>query len=387
MEESPKQNIAPQEKKEFLSRQDVKTMREDISGLREKDAIKERERIAEIKTGEEAILEREKLARAQKEAQERQLAEQAPVIAPKPVIIPKTPIVPAAPQPFKEVFKDVQAKEDIERKAFLERVAAKAQGEEISLIPKKPALTPKEIGTGSMAAVLVKKPSRFKKVAVRLFLGLFVLAALAAIATFWYWYLVIKEKPASPETQQPVVEELVVPASLITVQETEAIEFSNSTELLVSLTNLLKEETSTKHFTRLILEDKTKNELLGMKEFFEVLGIKTPVGLLEKIDNDFTLFSYNQRLGLIAKTKEDILPMVNSWETTMENDFNGLLVLFGELSNAQNPNFQSAKYQETSFRYLSLPQENLGLCWTTFNNYFVFTSSGESMIKIIEEIK
>jgi hypothetical protein len=308
----------------------------------------------------------------------------------KPAAPPKpAPIAPTAPKSnFKTAFKDIQEKEETDRKEFLERVAAKAQNQDVSLIPKKPALAPKEISGGAMATPLVKKPSRFKKILVRLALVVFTLIVLAGLGTFWYWYLVVRDEPAAvPETQQPAAQELIIPDSLIPIQETKMVEFSNPAEISSQLSSILAEQTETKQITRIIIKNKLSNELLGAKDFFSTLGILIPAGLLEKIENNFTLFSYNQRLGFVIKTKEDLSSQALAWEPSMEADFNGLLLLAGGTGSAQDPAFKSASYQETAFRYLSLPQENLGICWAAFDNYFVFTSSGESMIKIIEEIK
>ena len=49
--------------KEFLKRAEVKTMKKDLQALREVDALKERDKIAKIKTLEEQKLEQEKMER------------------------------------------------------------------------------------------------------------------------------------------------------------------------------------------------------------------------------------------------------------------------------------------------------------------------------------
>jgi len=63
------------EEKDFLVREEIKTMEKDMSKLREAEARQERSRISHIKTAEEIIREKEREKLAEQASLERDLAE------------------------------------------------------------------------------------------------------------------------------------------------------------------------------------------------------------------------------------------------------------------------------------------------------------------------
>ena len=67
--------VEQKEEKDFLAREEIKTMGKDISNLRETEARRERERVAKIKTEEEVAREKEREKLAEKASLERELAE------------------------------------------------------------------------------------------------------------------------------------------------------------------------------------------------------------------------------------------------------------------------------------------------------------------------
>ena len=67
--------IDQKEEKDFLAREEIKTMEKDTSKLREIEARQERERVGKIKTEEEMIGEKEREKLAEKASLERNLAE------------------------------------------------------------------------------------------------------------------------------------------------------------------------------------------------------------------------------------------------------------------------------------------------------------------------
>ncbi|MDI6591553.1 MAG: hypothetical protein QME61_01240 [Patescibacteria group bacterium] len=69
-----------EEKKEFLKREEIKTMAKDIARLREAEAQKERERIAALKIEEEKKEEREKIEKKRKEEEKREIEEERKIV-------------------------------------------------------------------------------------------------------------------------------------------------------------------------------------------------------------------------------------------------------------------------------------------------------------------
>jgi hypothetical protein len=309
-------------KLEFLKRNEIRTMQGDLSRLREAEAEKEKAKISGLKTGGTKGPEQGGLGAADK-------------------------------------------------------------GETVGLIPK----------TSSLAS--------WQKILIRVLIALIVLS----VAGFLYWFFVVKgqkkteevlpstETPATKEVAEEVPEKpsLIIPESLIVTDATQTMEVANPQELIQGLPQLLGTETS-KGLTRIVIVNTTENKVLGLKEFFEALGVKTPDTLLEKLDNDFTLLSYSNgkenRLALIAEVKdsEGLASLLLSWEETMKEDTENLLSLLGKDTTPSSSSFKEAVYGKAVFRYLSFLPDNFGLCWSVFGKNFVLTTSGESMIKILNNI-
>jgi len=238
------------QKSQYLNREEIRTMEKDIAHLRELESEAAREKIAEIKTGEEAVKEAERLEQSRQAAQEREeseveakrkkeeLAEMREERAAS--VLNETGASVAEAEEKKELLraqlKEAQLKEEENRRKFLEDVAAKAEGravEEKPYIPPVPPIPPpippspapaepKKSFKFPLPSLKIPKPKLpsmptlkvegyfpakspvFEKIWIRIIVSLLVLAILAAIGTFWYWYLVIKPGPAATSTAPPV---------------------------------------------------------------------------------------------------------------------------------------------------------------------------------------
>ena len=258
-----KKDILPEEikegkeTKEFLARKEIRTMRKDVSKLQEAGAREERDRIAKLKTGEEERVEKEREQRARREAEERKKAEiesrekekgleEMKKEREKRIEVmteEKLKKEELRAEDFKEKIQEVQTKEEEERRKFLERVESKAEGKETPLSPlppviprpapapsqplekEKPEKLPEKPSAESSHygpyQVLSKKPSFFDKLWIRAIVSLLVLAILAGIATFWYWYFQVRQvfkegiqeeapeeiSPESPAVIEPTINE------------------------------------------------------------------------------------------------------------------------------------------------------------------------------------
>ena len=91
------------------------------------------------------------------------------------------------------------------------------------------------------------------------------------------------------------------------------------------------------------------------------------------------------RFSLVAKTtdKNGLIKSLKEWETkTAKTGANIGEKKFPPLSSS----FKTAAWQKTSFRYLTLGKNDSGICYLVIDDYFVLTSSFGSMKKIIEEL-
>ncbi|MBA7626863.1 hypothetical protein ES703_34321 [subsurface metagenome] len=394
-------------KLEYLQREEVRTMQKDVAKLREAGAQKERQRVSELKTAQESQKERERQEKARQAALDREKAEKEAQRkreglktlkekrGKKAEITEKEGIKKeqVRTEEFKESLRQAQAREEEERKKFLERIQAKSE-EEAPLIPSKPPLPPppempkKEVSEKKVSKISFKRPSFAQKLWIRVVLTLLLVAIIAGIATFWYWYLVVRE--VSPHVPPITKEEAFIPPALISTENIRTLEISNSIEIPLLLSQTIKEDLGENQFTRILIKNTEENNILGLKEFFESFAVVSPQDFYEKTDNDFTLFIYSSqgenRLGFIAETKEELLSLLKTWETTMEADFENLFLVLGKTDLAPVPEFKEADYEDEVFRYLSFPSENFGICWALVDNYLIFTSSGESILRTIDKI-
>ena len=331
--------VPEEEKLEFLKREEIRTMQKDIIRLREGEAQTERERITELKPQE----------------------------------------------PRKEIPVRLPAKQEKRESGPIEK------GMPVTLIPRE----------------LPKKLSPLRKIIVRAGVVLILLL----FAGFFYWLIAQKpsEAPGEEETtlpeetaeepgeqpgEQPEEQpEIKVPLSLISTEATRTLEIINPGETPLILSGLLKGKVEPQGFTRVLIENKNENKILGLKDFFAAFETQSPEGLLDKLDDDFTLFVYStqaaNRLGFVSKVEqtEGLLNLLKTWEGSMEGDTENLFASLGKETPAVSSAFKTAFHQGVGFRFLTISREDFGICYAWFDDYFVFTSSFESMYKAIEKIK
>lgn len=333
-------------KLEYLKREEIRTMAKDVAKLREEEARTARERIAGLKTKEEA-------------RKERGIIE------------------------------------------IIRKMAREKRGKEMEKIKKERRREGRKI-------ILPRRLSGFEKIFIRGVLAVLLILIIASIIAFWYWYFAIKKASSLPPASSPAIsleEEMVekeevvekrepiIPPSLILVETTETLKILFPAELPDLISQTVKKDLEENRFTRIIIENTTENKILGLKEFFESFAINPPENFYSKINNDFTLFVYSSkgvnRFGFIAKakTKEGLLSLFQLWEETMEKDFETLFAVLGKEEQTPFPYFKTAAYKEVVFHYLSFSQENFGILWALTDDYLIFTSSGESMLKVIDKLK
>lgn len=393
------------ELKELLARGEVRTMQKDIAKLREIEAEKEKERIVALKTEEEAKIIREKEERIKREELLKKAEEERIRTGGERV----RAIEGIEREKRKEIFgsvgertREMWKKEEEEKRKFLERVRVKAKGEILpapsSLVEKpaveKPAIKEEEPTT--FIPKPPKRPSSLQKILSRAIIVLVVFF----VASFSYWFFAIKkvEAPSEPTTPPaeetlPQKEEAVIPESLVTTRETQTLEVSNLEEIKSSLFQIVGKKIEEDGFTRILFKDVENNKILGLKEFFTGFEVKTPEGLLDKLNNDFTLFiltsTGTNRLGFVAKieNKKGLPELLTAWEKTVEKDTEQLFLVLGKEGPAIVPYFKQTNIKEAPIRFLTISKDDFGICYTLTNGYLILTTSLESMQKTIDEIR
>ena len=318
--------------------------------------------------------------------------------------------------------------------------------------------------------VVSKKPSSKLKLFIRIAIVVIVLVVLSGVATFWYWFFIIREQPPVVKTcfhntdcpkgqicnsegscvinaQEPIkkcsdkadcptgqtcnsqgacvkllsvancfsdsdclpgqmcntnkkcVKKLpkpTIPPSLFSVAKEKLLKISSLGEIPSLLSQTLQTQEDKGRFIRLIIENSKNNTVVGLKEFFKALSIKVPDDFYQDLNNDFTLFVYSQdqgnRLGFMAKVNNQsgLKNLLRNQEPKMENEFQPFFVLMGKKKPALVSYFKNASsvrgYTGPNFRYQTINRYDLGILYLTSADYFVFTSSWNSMMGIIKKL-
>ena len=246
---------------------------------------------------------------------------------------------------------------------------------------------------------LIPKPpdirsSFFQKVLVR---GVVLLLCLLLLG-FFYWFFEVRKPveekiiPPAEEKVLPPVEgkpEIMIPPPLIPMQAIRTPEISEIKEIPEIFNRLMKEELPQGSFTQIAIKNLSENRLVSLEEVSTAFQIEVPEEIYQKLEPNytFTIFAQKQgeRVALIAEVKETegLLELLKNWEKKIKEE--GVFIS-GQKISTQVSYFKSASYQNVNFRYLTISKEDSGICYAWFDDYFVVTTSFESMKKIIEEL-
>ena len=370
--------------------------------LKEKEEEEERKKIEKIR---QAAAEEE--IRKKKIAQIRERAKREEEMKP---IKPQRPI---QKEEILEKLTKVSPKEEEERKEFLARVAGR----------KEPAikLKEKEAKKEIVFRPVVREQSLLQKIIVRVVMILLLIALAVVIYLLLHAY-VFNEKPfvqysplpqssaVSPatSTSEKAVPTPEIPLSLIKVSETKILSFSSTTQV----SSLFKQtfqtiifsaeagtaEAPEEGFLRILFQNKKTKEFLQFSEFLKAAGVNINSTLIKeflgKIELQPTLFIYfskagEARFGFVAKINngENIQELMKDWEATISDDLAPLLFYQKGGKVEFVGSFRQVSVGDVKFRYFDSNKPDFGICYSTSGDYFLFTTSGESMMRLINLVK
>jgi len=317
----------------------------------------------------------------------------------------------------------VSEKEEAQRQEFLARVAGKAKNIQLTEdFGEKP-------GKSVVLHPLTKKSSSIKKFIVRAFIGLLALLLFGFITWQVIKYLesrqclenqgtppeegLPEEAPIAPEVPEvplipetpaaPVIpevpevvatttfSEISLPIAVLGVTMSKLLSFSNQREIPLLFERALGEDLPQGVFQRIVFASSTATEAFSMIVALKEIGIIFDQDLetrLEKID----LLLYKQKEGLrvvlAAKVRESEVLSANFVQFEA-NVFTNLKPLFELLGFYQNPYSTTFKASKTlpKFKYQTVSQDDLGVCYLIYNDYFVISLSYEAMEKILSLLK
>jgi len=240
--------------------------------------------------------------------------------------------------------------------------------------------------------VVPRKPSFKQRLWLRVLIVVFILVILAGILTFWYWFFVIRVQPSVPSPGfEREKEGIKIPSALFNVSNTVIITITEDSELLDAIGKVLREDQPKGQFRRIVI--KKEGKVLNLKNIFDILSIKVLDNFFEQIEDSPTIFSYSQeegnRFGFIVKIKDkkDLIITLKSMEPTMESDFERVFSLMGKEGPAAVNFFKNAEnvagHSSPNFRFKTLNENDLGICYYISDYYFAFASSWQSMEELL----
>ena len=282
--------------------------------------------------------------------------------------------------------KDVRRLREMEAKEEREKIAAlKKEIKEIEAKPEVEVL-PEE--------TLIPKPPKkilgtFKKILVRL--GIFLL--LIFFISFFYWFFEIRKHP-SPRGPEVLPPKEITPSEEATppvekIEEIGNLEISKNEEIPEVFNQLMKEKLI-EGFTPIVIKNITENRLVSIEDIAKAFQIEVPKGIFQKFEENYTLSIFTQKEGkrislkTKVKEKEGLLELFKNWEAKILKE--GVFIASEKIQTLV-PYFRTSSFQKINFRYLTISKEDLGICYAFFDDYFVLTTSFESMKKIIEQLK
>jgi hypothetical protein len=200
------------------------------------------------------------------------------------------------------------------------------------------------------------------------------------------------ENASSGESLLPI---RTTPPSLIDYVTAKTISFSQASDIADRFRELLAEPEEPGTLVRLIIQDNMTNEPLSLAKTLEALGLRTSLDFessLEPTENLMLYYSrYGARLAVLVPVldKTVLETFMQGWEATLPQDSQDLLAFFAARPIKFSNVFKNAVKYSRSFRYLDAdsPNKDLGLCYGFVSNYFIFTTSGSSMVELLRVIK
>jgi beta-N-acetylhexosaminidase len=415
---SPPDNLPIQQEAKFLKRDEVKTMAMDIARLREIEAKKEKERIASLKV--ETTLHRPPAPQPIPPAPFRQSpspippAQSIPPAFAEASIFDKSSADNSAGKPALPVGPVAQNASGIRphlSSAFLRQSPAIPIPTPSVILPAPTAPLPPPLPPSAppappsprespvtqdegRPAVKKSRPvftSSYKKFLVR---GVLVLLPLSLLG-FGFWLWQGKNTPA-PNTNQPIQTEtptstpgISLPPSLILTKDTELVDISSNEEIPAILERLTKTDIPVGSFFRVAIKNSKENRWASLSDLASAFNIDAPSEIFGKLDPNFTLAIFSQkegrRIALIAKTTDSLglINLLKSWDKSIAKE---AVAVGGKNFTPLTSFFRIAKDQGTYFKYLTFSKNDLGVVYLVLDDYFVLTSSFESMKKVIDEL-
>lgn len=310
-------------------------------------------------------------------------------------------------------------KEETEREEFLSRVAGadksfdvkeKARAQEVVFRP------------------VIRKPSFLEKFFTRFLIVILIAAVLVGIFLLWRALSSngfkfnfgqsptsnvlpnttsseenVTPNPQLPTTTEPIMATTSIPvatsapivipaADFVFFTATTTIVFNDRTEIPDLFSTLMAENEPVGSLVRIIVQDGQTKEFLEIDEVFEALDFGLKPELLDLLEPESNLALYygtkGPRLAFLApiNDQEALSDFLTTWEDTLPTDITNLLVWQVQSPVTFSGGFKGAIKNNRPFRYLdaSSTVKDIGICYGVVDDYFIFTTAGSAMVKLLQ---
>lgn len=169
------------------------------------------------------------------------------------------------------------------------------------------------------------------------------------------------------------------PPSLMPVDKDLVLSTDDGQNIGEAVTETLAENMEQGQWSRVLFRDSTNNLYLDLDAVWDSMEVKHP----EELIDEATIVVYGgpqgNRMGFVIKTDNS----VDKWEDTMVEDLSPLLSKIDNVWDREIV-FKDGSYKGVSFRYADLNENDFGLCWAVLDDKLIITTSGSSIIKIID---
>lgn len=138
-------------------------------------------------------------------------------------------------------------------------------------------------------------------------------------------------------------------------------------------------------FKRILIKE--DNQYIDLETLLIGLGLAIPENIFQTALSNYTLFLYNNRLGIVIEINQGdaLLENLRNWENTLVNDLRPML-LTDETLIGFTEEFQDNIYQETAIRYMNFPSPDLSLDYAIISDKLIITTSRESMYGALDAL-
>jgi hypothetical protein len=254
---------------------------------------------------------------------------------------------------------------------------AEVKPPESAPVPTPTAPTPPEM------APITRPHRKFPRILIFILIGIVIVGG---VGGFLYWQGTKPEPQPQPQPQpQPILSQ-----SLIFTEQTKTVSLLDEPSFFELLKKEAKHDQTTATFKRMGVL-KNEQEFLSLVGVLQGLDAPVPPYSLAELKDNYTLALYSQngerRLVLITEIRDvdTLKEQLKFWEETMADDLKRFF-LDETVEGPATPGFQDNNYKGIAIRYINFPGPGLTIDYAIVNNFFIITTSKDSMYETIDRI-